>query len=440
MSSRRCGAAATRTFVRWSRAMGRPIVNHKPPPGRCPVDRIRTTRRTITALGLISFVLTAGCDRVPDARGEDALPPAPAGAIAAGDPDARLVAEGRTIFRDDTFGNEVFWTDTLGLHSVVEKSVDPTTALKVGFKVDADVLPAGLLDKADLKSPATTVALLKLNAIVGVTASVDTAGRITRLGITCAFCHSTVDNSVMPGIGRRLDGWPNRELNVGAIVALSPALTAAQRKVYTSWGPGRYDPRYNLDGKNTPLMIPPAYGLADVTNETYTADGPLSYWNAYVAITQMHGRGSFKDERMGIDIRQSPDLVTSKLPALRAYQHSLRTPTAPAGSFDPAAAERGRTVFTTSCSGCHVGGGGTDNNAGVLHAAAETGMNGAYAARTATKMYRTTPLRGLSQHAPYFHDGSAATLADVVRHYDRVRKLGLSTAQRSDLVEYLKTL
>jgi mono/diheme cytochrome c family protein len=302
-------------------------------------------------------------------------------------------------------------------------------------------LPAGLLQKVDLKSPATTVALLKMNAVVGLQATVDANNRLTRVGVTCALCHSTVDNLVMPGIGRRMDGWPNRDLNVGAIIALSPAVTAAQKAVYTSWGPGKYDPRYNQDGKNTPLVLPPAYGLAKIENETYTAEGPISYWNAYVAVTQMGGQGNFSDKRLGIDVKHSPDLVTSKLPALRAYQHSLPAPPPPTGSFDAAGAGRGRMVFDKSCASCHVGGSGTDNDDdNKLHQPAETGMDPAYAARTANKAYRTTPLRALWQHPPYFHNGSAATLADVVTHYNRVRKLGLTADQQRDLIEYLKSL
>ncbi len=350
------------------------------------------------------------------------------------------MAEGQKIFRFDTFGNEQLWTDTLRLHEVVEKSVDPTTALKVGLKVDSEVLPAGILKTVDLKSPATTIALLKMNAIVGLQATVDANNHITRLGVTCALCHSTVDNYVMPGIGRRQDGWPNRDLNVGAIIALSPALPAEKKTVYASWGPGRYDPRYNQDGKSTPLVLPPAYGLADVVNETYTAEGPISYWNAYVAVTQMGGQGNFTDARLTIDVKHSPDLVTSKLPALRAYQHSLPAPPPPAGSVDEAMASRGRAVFDRSCASCHVGGNGTDNNRGTLHPATDTGVDGAYAARTASKAYRTTPLRGLWQHAPYFHDGSAATLSDVVAHYNRVRSLALTALQQRELVEYLKSL
>ncbi len=358
------------------------------------------------------------------------------GAVMAAD----QVSEGKRIFRFDTFGDEQLWTDKLGLHEVVEQSVDPTTALKVGLKVDSEALPPGTLEKADLKNPATTVALLKLNAVVGLKAEVDADNHITRLGVTCALCHSTVDDSVQPGIGKRLDGWPNRDLDVGKIIALSPALTAEQKKVYTSWGPGMYDPRYNQDGKNTPLTLPPAYGLADVKNETYTAEGPISYWNAYVAVTQMGGHGNFSDPRLGIDVKHSPDMVTSKLPALRAYQHSLAAPKPKPGSYDTASAARGRAVFDSACASCHVGGSGTDNDTGKLHAPKETGMDGAYAARTANRAYRTTPLRGLAHHPPYFHDGSAKTLADVVEHYDEARSLRLSEPQQKDLVEYLKSL
>jgi cytochrome c5 len=387
---------------------------------------------------LIAAAVASACEKT-DAAAERTPPAATAAPHAAQDPAAE-VAEGQRIFRFETFGDEQVWTDKLRLNEVVEKNVDPTTALKVGLKVDADVLPAGILKTVDLKSPATTVALLKMNAVVGLQATVDSNNHVTRLGVTCALCHSTVDNSVMAGIGRRKDGWPNRDLNVGAIIALSPALAADKKAVYQSWGPGKYDPRYNQDGKNTPLVLPPAYGLAQVKNETYTAEGPISYWNAYVAVTQMGGQGNFSDPRLGIDVKHSPDLVTSKLPALRAYQHSLPAPPPPAGSFDAAVAERGRIVFDRTCASCHVGGSGTDNNGGTLHPPADTGVDGAYAARTASKAYRTTPLRALWQHPPYFHDGSAGTLADVVAHYNRIRKLGLTAGQQRDLVEYLKSL
>lgn len=385
----------------------------------------------MAALAVACAALLAACDgsAVPQAR-------------AAGDNQSlspRTIAEGQRIFRFDTFGDEQLWTDTLRMHEVVQ-NVPPMTALAVGLKVDADAVPPEVLAGADLEDPATTVALLKLDAVVGIKASVDAGNRITRLGITCALCHSTVDDSVAPGIGRRLDGWPNLDLNPGAIIALSPAVPDAAKAVYNSWGPGKYDPRFNIDGLSTPLVLPPAYGLKGIKNETYTAEGPVSYWNAYVAVTQMGGHGNFSDPRLGIDIVQTPDLVTSKLPALRAYQLSIPAPPPPVGSYDPVAAQRGKTVFNENCMGCHVGATGTDNNGGKLHAPAETGMDGAYAARTANKAYRTTPLRGLWQHPPYFHDGSAATLDDVAAHYDRVLGLGLMQAQRDDLVEYLKTL
>src|SRR5881394_888522 len=389
----------------------------------------------------------SACATPPASNGS--APATPTGAAPATDDlSPGNLAAGQRVFRFDTFGDEQFWTDTARMHEVVQKSVSPATALSVGLKVDADAIPPDVTaaikaGKVDLNDPATTVTLLKLNAVVGLVGTVTTVNgkdNLTRLGITCALCHSTVHDSFSKGIGHRKDGWPNRDLNVGAIIALSPAITAAQKAVYNSWGPGKYDPRFNIDGKSTPLALPPAYGLARVKNETYTAEGPISYWNAYVAVTQMHGHGNFSDARLGIAVTQSPDMVSPKLPALRAYQHSLAAPPPPAGSFDAAAAGRGRALFARSCLSCHVGVTGTDNNAGKLHAPAETGVDGAYAARTATKAYRTTPLRALWQHAPYFHDGSAATLADVVTHYNTVRKLGLTAQQQHDLVEYLKSL
>ena len=382
--------------------------------------------------------VSAGCGDsaapAPEATPAAIATPTPGGA------PTSAVTDGQQVFRFDTFGDEKLWTDTLKMHEVVEKSVDPATALKVGLKVDSDALPPGTLDKADLTSPATTVALLKLNAIVGLKANVDANDHITSIGVTCALCHSTVDNSVKPGIGRRLDGWPNRDLNVGAIIALSPAVTAAKKAVYKSWGPGKYDPRYNQDGKNGPVVIPPAYGLAGIENATYTGDGSISYWNAYVAVTQMGGQGNFSEPRLGIDVKHSPDLVTPKLEALRAYQHSLEAPPAPDRTFDPEMAERGSEVFQKVCATCHVTGSSSDNNTkGKLHTAEETGVDGRYAERSATKGYRATPLRGLWQHPPYFHDGSAATLKDVVTQYNKVRALGLTPAQQSNLVEYLKS-
>ena len=364
--------------------------------------------------------------------------------------DEDLIAEGREIFRFDTFGDEQLWTDQLRMHEVIEDSLDPASALALGLKVDVDALPGELLSAiavgdVDLTDPATTVALIGLDAVVGVVGTVeniDGRDRLVSVGITCALCHSTADDSFAPGIGSRLDGWPNLDLDPGAIIAASPAVPAEKKEVYRSWGPGMYDPRFNIDGLSTPLVLPPAYGLADVDKETYTAEGPISYWNRYVAVTQMGGHGSFNDPRLGINIVQEPDLVQPKLRPLRAYQFSLPTPVPAKDSFDRGAAKRGRNVFrgAAKCATCHVPPLYTDVNRGILHAPAETGMDPAYAQRTTTKRYRTTPLRGLATHAPYFHDGSAETLRDVVDHYDRFLKLRLNERQKNDLVEFLKSL
>ena len=239
----------------------------------------------------------------------------------------RMLDEGRRIFRFDTFGSEAFWGDALQLHKAIagEKNggvgggVSPKTALSVGLKVDTEALPAELVaqikaGKVDLDDPATTLALLKLDAVVGVTGKFDKAGRIQSMGIQCAFCHSNVDDSFAPGIGKRLDGWANRDLNVGAIVALAPNLkpftdllgvdVATVKKVLASWGPGRYDAEldkdgkaFRPDGKQAGTLIPPAFGLAGVNLSTWTGFGSMPYWNAYVAVTQMHGTGTFFDKR-----------------------------------------------------------------------------------------------------------------------------------------------
>jgi len=347
------------------------------------------------------------------------------------------------------------------MHQAVA-SVYPATALAVGLKVDADALPPSIVSalragQVDLSSPATTIALLKLDAVVGVKGTVNDAGQLTSLGITCALCHSTVDNSFAKGIGKRLDGWANRDLNVGAIMALSPALPDALKTELRAWGPGRYDPRHHaFDGTNLiplnspslPIEIPSIYGLKHVGFETYTADGPISYWNAYVGVGQMGGHGSFADPRLGLSIHQTPDLVTPKLAALLDYQLRLRVPDPPAGSFSRPAAERGRHLFQheAGCASCHRGPALTDVLSGpdrripFLHEPAEVGMDPGYANRSATGKYRTTPLRGLWQHAPYFHDGSAPTLGAVVDHDDRLFSLRLSGRQKADLVEYLKSL
>jgi mono/diheme cytochrome c family protein len=360
------------------------------------------------------------------------------------------VSSGRQTFRFDTFGDETFWTDTLELHQRIQADLSPAEALELGLKVDADALPADLkaqlaADEVNLDDPAVTVALIGLNAVVGVQGQVE-AGTLTRVGITCALCHSTVDNSFTLGIGRRLDGWPNRDLDVGKVVALSLEITAEQRAVYEGWGPGRYDPRFNQDGQNIPVILPPAFGLRHVARELYTGDDVVSYWNAYVAITQMHGHGTFVDPRIGVSVSNPPDLVSSKLDALRAYQFSLPAPDPQPGSYDVAAARRGRAIFNAQgrCASCHLGDALTDINVGRLHDAEEVGQNEDYALRSVTKQYRTAPLRGLwnppQLDGPYFHDGSAATLEEVVQHYDQLFELQLSAQQQSYLVEYLKSL
>ena len=377
---------------------------------------------------------------------------------------AQSRSEGQQIFRFDTFGDEQLWTDTLQLHKVVA-SLSPATALSVGLKVDVEALPPAVVNAitagmVNLNDPAVTRQLLALNAVVGVVGKVSADGAaLESIGITCAFCHSTVDSSLAPGIGRRLDGWPNRSLNVGAIIALSPVLTSAQKAVFTGpgWGPGKYDPRFHaFDGttfievnrSSFPVVIPPAYGLQLVNFETFTGDGPISYWNSHVAVTQMGGQGSFSDPRLELTVTQSPDLVTPKLPALLEYQRSLLAPAPPAGSFDVMAAQRGRQVFDGAgrCDTCHMAPSYTDvhrdrdRNIPFLHAPSVTGMEPVYASRSVTGRYRTTPLRGVWQRPPYFHDGSAADLMAVVNHYDRTLSLNLTAAQKGDLVEFLKSL
>lgn len=352
------------------------------------------------------------------------------------------VFDPQATFRFDTFGDEAFWTDVLRYNEVVA-TISPETALAVGLKVDAAVLPDGILETADLTDPATTIALLGLNAIVGVQAEVSPDGEVVSFGITCALCHSDVDDSVAPGIGIRRDGFPARDLDPGLIISLSPYFDdkPEQRAVLQSWGPGKYDPYWNQDGINDPVLIAPAYGLNGVPLETYTGDGPVSFWNNYIAVTQMGGQGNFSSAHLNLDIQASPDLVTPKLPALLAYQNSLEPPTPTPGSFDVAAADRGEIIFSGKggCARCHSGDLFTDA-AFTLHDASETGSDPLYATRSKSQQYRTTPLRGVSQHPPYFHNGAHATLADVVEHYDGILQTGLFDEEKSDLVEYLKSL
>jgi hypothetical protein len=395
-----------------------------------------------------------------------------------------MLEEGKKTFRYATFGSEAFWGDALQLHKAIagEKNggvgpgVSPKTALSVGLKVDADALPPALkkklaAGKVDLDDPATTIALLKLNAVVGVTAFASPDGSVKSMGIQCAFCHSTVDDSFAPGMGKRLDGWPNRDLNVGAIVSLAPDLTPftellgvdadTVRKVLASWGPGRYDAELNKDGKafrpdgkQAGTLIPPAFGLAGVDLATWTGFGSVTYWNAYVGVTQMHGLGTFFDPRFADkdqypvsarsgagNVRDRPDRVTPRLAALHFYQLSLPAPKAPVGSYDKPAFERGKVIFNGEgrCATCHVPPLFTEPGHN-LHAPAELGIDAFQADRSPTHMYRTSPLAGLWSHQKggFFHDGRFATLLDVVNHYDEHMKLNLSEAKKRDLVEYLK--
>jgi hypothetical protein len=389
----------------------------------------------------------------------------------------QFLAHGRQIFRFDTFGDEAFWGDALKLHQAIER-VSPATALAVGLKVDVDALPPSLIadmraGNVNLNDPATTVALLKLNSVVGVTGFFNDQGTLRSVGIQCAFCHSTVDNSLAPGIGHRLDGWPNRDLNIGAIVSLAPNLTPftdllgvdadTVKKVLASWGPGCFDAELDKDGKalrpdgkRACTLIPPAFGLAGVNLHTWTGFGSVPYWNAYVAATEMHGSGTFYDARLSIqeqypvaarsgssNTRGVPDLVTSKLSALHFYQLAIPAPKPPEGSFDATAAEHGKEIFNGQgkCASCHVPPLYTEpgNN---LHAPGEIGVDSFQADRSPTHMYRTSPLKGLWTHTQggFFHDGRFATLNDVVQHYNSFFSLGLSDQQVHDLVEYLKSL
>src|SRR5438552_8589087 len=396
----------------------------------------------------------------------------------------RMLEEGRITFRVDTFGSEAFWGNSLQLHKAIagEKlggigpGVSPKTALAVGLKVDADALPESLkrdlkAGKVNLDDPATTVALLKLNSVVGVTGFFDPKGTLRSMGIQCSFCHSTVDDSFMPGIGKRLDGWANRDLNVGAIVSLAPNLkpftellgvdTGTVKKVLASWGPGCFDAELDKDGKalrpdgkRACTLIPPAFGLAGVNLHTWTGFGSVPYWNAYVGATEMHGSGTFFDARLRSaeqyplaarsgsgNTRGTPDRLTAKLAALHFYQLSIPAPKAPAGSFDPAGFARGKILFEgpARCATCHVQPLFTEpgNN---LHAPSEVGVDAFQADRSPTHMYRTAPLAGLWAHQKggFYHDGRFATLLDVVNHYDSLFSLGLTDQQKRDLVEYLK--
>jgi hypothetical protein len=402
--------------------------------------------------------------------------------------NARLMLdEGRRVFRYETFGDEAFWGDTLKLHQAIAGSklggvgsgVSPKTALSVGLKVDADAVPADVAaalkaGKVDLDDPASTMVLLKANAVVGITGRFGANGQLSSLGVQCAFCHSTVDDSFAPGIGHRLDGWANRDLNVGAIVSLAPDLSAytqllgvdeaTVKKVLASWGPGKFDAQLNLDGKAfrpdgkaAATLIPPAFGLAGVNQHTWTGGwGNIPYWNAYVANLELNGRGNFLDTRLDNaeqypvaakaklgHRRNSPDMVSAHMAALDFYQLALPVPTPKPGSFDAAAATRGQTAFNgkAQCSTCHVPPLFTEAGWNT-HKGSEIGIDDFQSDRSPDRSYRTAPLRGLTTHATggFYHDGRFADLMAVVDHYSQFLKLGLSDAEKRDLVEYLKSL
>jgi len=429
----------------------------------------------------------------------------------------QLVTQGRQIFRFDTFGDQTFWGDTLKLHQAIEGSalggvgpgVSPRNALAVGLKVDVDALPRNLFEQMkhgsiNLNDPAVTVALLKLNAVVGLTGIFDGGGALRSVGIQCALCHSTVDNSEStlcagviqpnPGtgcVGHRLDGWANRDLNVGAIIALAPDLSAVAnllsttqpvvRSVLTSWGPGKFDAELFLDGKafnptqttdnvitgtHVPgaTLIPPAFGLGGVNLHTWTGWGSVPHWNAFVATLEMHGNGRFWDPRLN-DAAQFPiaathgfadlrlpngqyispddDQVTSKLQALQFYQLAIPSPQPPEASFDSASAERGDELFSgkAKCNNCHVEPLWSDPGWN-LHTPGEVCIDSFQADRAPDHRYRTAPIGALFTHSKggFYHDGRFAALIDVVDHYNTCLSLGLTSGEKSDLIQYLLSL
>ncbi len=400
----------------------------------------------------------------------------------------RTLAEGRDTFRHDTFGSEDFWGGQLGLHRAIAGAahggvgagLSPKAALELGLKVDAEQLPTPIVEAlkagaVDLEDPAVTLSLLQLDAVVGVRGLFDRSGTLTSVGITCALCHSDVDDSLTDGIGRRLDGWAARDLDVGKIIALAPSLApfsqllgvneAAVKQVLESWGPGRFDAELLLDGKTArpdgsvaAVLIPPAYGLAGVNLHTSTGWGSVTYWNAFVAVLAMQGKGTFVDPRLNdaarfpvaaangfADVRRTPDEVTPKLAALHAYQLALAAPRPPTDSYDRAAAKRGEQLFAADgkarCAKCHVPPLFTEPGWN-LHTPEEIGIDAFQANRSPEGRYRTTPLKGLWTHGKggYYHDGRFATLGDVVAHYNGHMALGLGPTEIADVVEYLKSL
>jgi hypothetical protein len=394
--------------------------------------------------------------------------------------------QGRNIFRFETFGDQAFWGDKLKLHQAISGAngggvgpgISPATAIALGLKVDVQALGRDLQDairngRVNLDDPATTVALLKRNAVIGLTGYFNQSGQLSSVGIQCALCHSIVDNSFAPGIGRRLDGWPNRDLNVGAIVAAAPDLSAisgplgvsdeALRGVLNGWGPGKFDALVNLDGKVTrpdggpaAVLIPPLFGLEGVGLMTWNGWGGIGVWVPLVIVLEMHGQGTFSDRRLRDEtqfpiaaanmldrVNSSPDLVTANLAPLLAYVESLQPPTPARGSYNVDASKRGQALFTgkARCSNCHVPPLYTLPGWNLVPATA-IGIDSFQADRSPNHGYRPPPLRGVQTRMKggFFHDGRFPTLADVVTHFNGQFNLGLTDAEKSDLVEFLKTL
>jgi hypothetical protein len=442
---------------------------------------MRYKKQSLVIVSLAAFIFFVQCSKSFEESAKDV---SVANSEDGSESTGSLIHSGKQIFRYDTYGDEDFWSGLLHIDKAIAGAanggfgpgVSPNTALAVGLKVDVNALPpdviAGIISGAiNLDDPATTITLLQLNSVVGVKGNFDTKGALQSIGITCASCHSTVDNSFAPGIGKRLDGWPNRDLDVGTIISLTDNAQpiadmlhvdeATLRNVLDLWGPGKYDAVLFMDGKAfrpdgqvAATLIPAAFGLKGIHRATYTGWGDISYWNAFVANLQMHGKGTFIDPRLNnpdkypiavensfYHVTNTPDLITSKLPALRAYQHSIEAPKPPAGSFDNVAAIRGKAIFLTraKCAGCHKLPLYSDN---VLHSAAEIGIDDFEAMRSPTGKYRTTPLGGLFTRSKggFYHDGRYATLLDVVNHYNDHSNLHLSGNEKRDLVEFLKSL
>ncbi len=444
-------------------------------------------------LVIVSFVVITVVQR-PDKAGAQTPPPQAGGPIrplakrsdqAIADTALQSIEKGRETFRFDTFGDEAFWGDTLNLDATIAGAANggigpglsPKQAFGLGLKVDVSALPAALQDQLragaiNLDDPAVTVALLQLNAVVGVKGFFS-SGKLSSVGIQCALCHSTVNDSFAPGIGSRLDGWANRDLNVGAIVAFAPDLSALTnlfgvsqdmvRQVLNSWGPGKFDAELALDGKGfrpdgktAATLIPPAFGLAGVNLHTWTGWGSVTHWNAFVANLEMHGKGIFFDPRLNDtskfpiaaangfgNVRTTPDLITRKLADLHFYQLAIPAPAPPNSSFSATAAARGRALFAgkAACATCHVPPLFTEPGWN-MHTPAEVGIDDFQAKRSPDERYRTSPLKGLWTHMKggFYHDGRFANLLDVVNHYNGVKSLGLTEAEKQDLVEYLKSL